>query len=160
MWQEFIDVMSKLLETYKAMLRVSKDKRKVLVQVDMAALEDLLTKEQSLIATVGKLEKEREIVLKKIVIAEHIIEPTAKMADLFSLCSNKEAATLKNIHEELNAIVAQVTENSATNELLISGALSAVNYNLNRLSDTSVGPTYADKGQENILKTKKYDFQA
>ena len=99
MWQEFIDVMSKLLETYKAMLRVSKDKRKVLVQVDMTALEDLLTKEQSLIATVGKLEKEREIVLKKIVVAEHIIEPTAKMADLFYLCSKKEAAVLKNIHE-------------------------------------------------------------
>jgi flagellar biosynthesis/type III secretory pathway chaperone len=160
MWQEFINVMSKLLEIYKVMLRISSEKRKVLVQVDMTALEDLLTKEQSLIAKVGKLEKEREIILQKIAAAEHIIEPMAKMADLFSLCNNKEAAVLKNIHEELNTIVAQVTENSATNELLISGALSAVNYNLNRLSDASVGPTYADKGQENILKTKKYDFQA
>lgn len=160
MWQEFIDVMSKLLETYKAMLRVSKDKRKVLVQVDMTALEDLLTKEQSLIAAVGKLEKEREIVLQKIAAAEHIIEPMAKMTDLFSLCSDKEAAVLKNIHEELNTIVAQVTENSATNELLISGALSAVNYNLNRLSDASVGSTYAAEGTETVLKTKKFDFKA
>lgn len=160
MWQEFIDVMSKLLTTYKAMLRVSKDKRKVLVQADITALEDLLTKEQSLVVTVGKLEKEREIVLQKIVTAEHIIEPTAKMADLFSLCSNKEAAVLKNIHEELNTIVAQVTENSATNELLISGALSAVNYNLNRLSDASVGNTYAAEGKETVLKTKKFDFRA
>ncbi len=160
MWDEFIDVMSKLLETYKTMLHVSKEKRKVLVRVDMTALEELLTKEQSLIAAVGKLEKKREIVLQKIVATEHITEPTAKMVDLFSLCSNTDAAILKTIHEELNTIVAQVTENSAANELLISGALSAVNYNLNRLSDASVGNTYAAEGKETVLKTKKFDFRA
>lgn len=160
MWQELIQILDKLQQQYEKLLVLSKKKRGILIQVDWKALEAVLQQENSMVAEISASEEERKVVLKKLAQTNDIVRPDAKMTDIYVCCPPAEAARLKECHTRLSQVVQAVTEAGDANKMLISGALAAVNYQLNVLGTTTVQPAYGATGCDQVFKIKKFDFKA
>lgn len=160
MWKELISVLTKILDVYKQLLILSKEKRMVIVSVKMTELEKIVSQEQIMVATIGKLEQQREAVLTSLLVSENISTPNKELLDLVMFCDKDMGKKIKEIHRQFKETLAELETNNKMNNHLITQALSVVNYNLNVLSQTSVGPTYASKGQEQVSKIKRFDYEA
>lgn len=160
MWKELISVLTKLLDVYIQLLVLSKEKRMVIASVKMTELEKIVQQEQIMIATIGKLEQQRESVLTSLLVSENISTPNKELLDLVMFCDQSTGNKIKKIYSQFKATLAELDSNNKLNNHLITQALSVVNYNLNVLSQTSVGSTYAAKGQEQLSNAKRFDYKA
>ncbi|MBR1553667.1 MAG: flagellar biosynthesis protein FlgN, partial [Schwartzia sp.] len=75
-------------------------------------------------------------------------------------CPEELRMALRKVHARLNKTVRDAQEAGDANEFLIRQALGAVEYHLNRLSNSSIDPTYGQTGKESVTREKKFDFQA
>ena len=160
MWQELIEVLDKLIQNYAQILDLNKKKRAILIQVDFKALDEVLQQENKLVAQVAVNEAAREIVLKKLSVQHPAIKADTKMQEISQYCPQEKKEELQKCHDQLGQLVQDSSEASDANRLLISAALSAVNYQLNILGDTKVTQLYGANGTEQISKNKKFDFEA
>lgn len=160
MWKELISVLKKLLDLYIQLLVLSKEKRMVIASVKMTELEKIVRQEQIMIATIGKLEQQRESVLTSLLVSENISTPNKELSDLVMFCDQATGNKIKEIHSQFKATLAELDSNNKLNNHLITQALSVVNYNLNVLSQTCSAPTYAAKGQEQFSNAKRFDYKA
>ena len=160
MWQELIEVLDKLIQNYAQVLDLNKKKRVILMQVDFKALDAVLQQENKLAAQVAANEAARKIVLQKLSSQYPEIKADTKMLEISQYCPGEKKEELQACHDRLGQLVQASAEASDANRLLISAALSAVNYQLNVLGDTKVTPLYGANGTEQISKNKKFDFEA
>ena len=99
--------------------------------------------------------------MRKLAAAEPEIQPDTKMAEVFGRApSFAMADRLRKLHESLSKLIAEVQEAGDNNQVLINGALNAVNYRLNQLGGSAVEPVYGGKGQEMVSHSKNFDFKA
>jgi|GEM_PF-2062768 FlgN protein. len=160
MWQELIQVLDKLIQNYAQLLDLNKKKRAILIQVDFKALDAILQQENKLIAQVAANEAIRKTVLQKLSEGQPEIKADTKMQEISFYCPQGKEEELQQCHAKLSALVRHAAEASDANRLLVSAALSAVNYQLNVLGNTKVTPLYGANGTEQISKNKKFDFEA
>lgn len=160
MWKDLISVLTKILDVYKQLLILSKEKRMVIVSVKMTELEKIVRQEQIMVATIGKLEQQREAVLTSLLVSENISTPNKELLDLVMFCDKDMGNKIAEIHRQFKETLAELESNNKMNNHLITQALSVVNYNLNVLSEASVETTYAAKGQEQVSKIKRFDYKA
>ena len=161
MWQELIDVLEEIQQGYQSRLELSRKKRAVLVAVDMKGLEQVVDLEEKVLSRIHKAEQHRQDVLRKLAAAEPEIQPDTKMAEVFGRApSFAMADRLRKLHESLSKLIAEVQEAGDNNQVLINGALNAVNYRLNQLGGSAVEPVYGGKGQEMVSHSKNFDFKA
>jgi len=160
MWKELISVLTKILDVYKQLLVLSKEKRMIIVTVKMKELEKIVRQEQIMIATIGKLEQQRESVLTSLLVSENISTPNKELLDLVMFCDQSMGQKIADIHRQFKETLAELETNNKMNNHLITQALSVVNYNLNVLSEAAVGPTYAAQGREQVSKVKRFDYKA
>ena len=88
------------------------------------------------------------------------IHAATTMAEVEAECPQEFRALLKEIHGRLSKRVNDAQEASEANEFLIRHALGAVEYHLNRLSNSAIDPTYGETGKESVTREKKFDFKA
>lgn len=160
MWKELISVLTKILDVYKELLILSKEKRMIIASVKMTELEKIVRQEQIMIATIGKLEKQRESVLTSLLVSENISTPNKELLDLVMFCDKSMGQKITDIHRQFKETLSELETNNKMNNHLITQALSVVNYNLNVLSEASVDSTYAAHGQEQVSKVKRFDYKA
>ena len=161
MWQELIEILQKITGYYQQLLDLSRQKRVILVTVKLEELDGIVQQEQKLADLVQKAEKQRQQILQQLAAERKEIQPNTRMQDLEGYCPTEEIASrLLRVHVALDDIITKVKEAGENNKILISGALSAVNYRLNQLGNTAVDPSYGAKGQEVVSRQKKFDFRA
>ena len=161
MWQELIDVLEEIQQGYQSMLELSRKKRAVLVVVDMKGLEAVLKEEADILGCIRQAEQRRQGILKQLAAAQPRIQADTKMTDVFALAPSVAIAeSLRGIHQSLSQLIAAVQEAGMNNQVLINGALNAVNYRLNQLGGSAVDPVYGGKGQEVVSHSKNFDFKA
>mgnify|MGYP003591686144 CR=1 FL=1 len=160
MWQELSAVLKEIAEAYTELLDLSQKKRTVLVMVDLAKLDALLKDEEKVVAHIQEAESRRRAIVMKLSQSQSGIRPDSRMTDLYEYAPASLRPSLQQLHKELDTVIAQVKEAGDNNKVLISGALSAVNYQLNRLGKSVVEPAYGTRGQEVVSREKNFDFQA
>ena len=160
MWQNLIQALKDLSDAYAALLTISGKKRVALVSVDLKGLEPIIEEEKQQLERIRVAEKRRQDAL--LALSKEILSPHAAvtMADVEAACPKELRASLHEIHGRLNKQVNDAQEASDANEFLIRHALGAVEYHLNRLSNSSIDPTYGQTGKESVTREKKFDFQA
>lgn len=160
MWQNLIQALKELSDAYAALLDIESKKSGVLVAVNMKGLEALLGEEEQQLERIRVAEKRRQDAL--LALSEEIPSSHAAttMADVEKACPKELRASLHALHKTLGERVEKAREAGGTNEFLIRQALGAVEYHLNRLSNSSIDPTYGQRGTESVTREKKFDFQA
>lgn len=159
MWEEFIGVMSKLLDLYKRLLQLTKEKRLVIVAVKLKELEALVNKERLLVDAVGKCEQERMVLLTKLTEINQM-KKADKMLDLLKYCDKKTGQRIVEIHTELTETLRVLTKEGKLNNDLVRQALGVVNYKLNIVSGAAVDTTYGASGSERVNTRSNLNFNA
>lgn len=160
MWQQLVEVMKNLNMVYEQLILLGKKKRSVLVAVNFAELEQILEKENRMAVLVEKYEQQRQNILYELSLAHKEIQKDSRMEDLYPLCPLAVATLLRSEHQQLEKKVKTVIEVRDANKFLVTSALSAVEYHLNRLGNTTVQPSYGAGGNEQLSRPKNFDFEA
>lgn len=160
MWQEFTQALEDLSDAYTALLDIGSRKRAVLVAVDLKGLEPLVEEEEQQLERIRAAENRRRDALLALSKEFPSARSAATMAEVESACPTEFRPALRAAHRRLTKQVNAAQEAGAFNEFLIRQALGAVEYHLNRLSNSSIDPTYGQTGQESVTREKKFDFQA
>lgn len=160
MWQEFAGTLNELNKTYQELIALGKKKRDVLVTLDMKGLERLLTSEEKLTARVQTLEEKRQKALIHLAVKNHSINRESKIDDLLPHAPAQLQPVLRQLNAALTQNVAAAKELSDGNQLLITSAMQAVSYHLNRLGGATVEPTYGQAGGEVVTHERRFEFDA
>lgn len=158
-WEALVTVLGKILSIYQAILTLSQEKKKILVAANAQGLEKITKQEEILILQVGKLEEIRRKLVGELINAHGITEEGRSLLQLQKIATPAVVLQLENFSKKMNEIIAEIGTLNKLNTELINQALGFINYNINILSQTVVGPTYAPKGQANE-QTKRTVFDA
>ena len=159
-WGHLLDVLKGILEIYQAILVLSQQKKQILVAAKPQELEKITKQEESLILQVGKLEGVRRKIVSEIMASHGITDEANSIIELQKIASSDVVEKLEDFQKEFGNIMAEMVPLNELNTELIKQALNFVNYNMNILSQTAVGPTYAPQGQSNEQGAKRRVFDA
>ena len=129
MWERLIGVLAKMLELYQALLVISKQEELLIVQI-------------------GKIETARENAIQEFIDANKIVEDHLTVSRLAQLAEEPFGVQLSELLEKLQQVTAELVRMNQINTKLIEQSLSYINFNINLLTQNTVGPTYAAKGQQ------------
>lgn len=160
MWQELLEILTKLAKDYEVLEGLAQQKHTALVGVDMKTLDKLLKREAEIAGSIRKSEKQRQELLTRISKAVPAISPDMKAADLYKLAPQQYAARLQLVHASLSEIVEKVKAQTEINNILAMGALGAVNEKLNRVGGATVDPTYGRGGAEHVSHRRNFEYDA
>ena len=161
MWTKLIDVLGKICIVYDNLAKLGERKRDALVTIDMEGLAKILDEEQLAAAKIQKLEKERGSILTELAKNNPAINDSTKAEDFYKNApSSAIEKRLITLHKTLSKNVDRAVKIRDNNQILAQGALDAVKFHLNRISDASVEPTYSNKGGGIVTHHKNFDFKA
>ena len=161
MWEKLVALLSELLELYQAILKLTEQKKDILVAGQAPNLEAITRQEELLILQVGKLEGKREKLLSEIAAAHGLTNQGLTLSKIRELANASIAEKLATIETDFEQVTQKLVPLNQLNTQLIQQALNFVNYNINILAQTQIGPTYAPRGESSqpspsraILDTK------
>lgn len=158
-WQALLVVLNKILSVYQAILTLSQQKKEVLVAAKTQELEKITKQEEILVLQISKLEELRGRLIKEIMVTHGVTAERVSLEQLRQIATPDVIEQLDVFKKEIGLIMAAIVPLNKLNSELIKQALGFINYNINILSQTEVGPTYAAKGQANE-QTKRRVFDA
>lgn len=160
MWQNLIETLDKLGESYDKLATLGEKKRTALVGIDMKTLSNLLDEEQLVTAKIQKLEQKRVELLRNLSKADKTLTESTRAKDFYRTAPTLAAEKLLQLHERLSKNVERALTLRNNNQVLAQCALDAVQGRLNKLSGATVEPTYSGKGAGIVTHQKNFDFKA
>lgn len=161
MWQDLIDVLTKLCSAYDGLIKIGEKKRAALVTIDMDGLSRILDEEQIAAARIQALEKRRGSILNELSHSGKVKVKFGRAEEFYhSAPTPAIEKKLNALHQLLTVNVEQALELRDNNQILAQSALNAVNFHLNRMTNAAVDPTYGNNGANSITHQKKLDFKA
>ncbi|HWR06976.1 flagellar protein FlgN [Sporomusa sp.] len=148
MWDKLIILLNQTLELYQALLQLSRKKRDILVEAKPQELDLLTNQEEVLIIEAGKLETKRLTLTREIATAVgSATSGVVAWSAMIDWADSDTADKLKKLSEEFEQVTGELAKINEINTKLIEQSLDFIKYNINILSQSVVGPTYAPKGQ-------------
>lgn len=139
-------------ECYAGLLTLAQYKTDSIVNREMELLEEVLKREQEFIGRSGRLEKQREEILKDIanVLNINFQELTISKLILKLEKTPQEQEKLKELRADMLAIIEEIKEQNQTNEALLNQSLEFIDFTLHALQSmkTQPSPGYEDKGHD------------
>lgn len=150
MWKRLVTILADLLKLYQKLLELSEKKQKTLVAVQAAELDAITRQEEQIVIEIGKMEALRKSIIREIDVAENqgIQNMTLSQICELPIPDTEIGNLLKDINKEFNEVTKKLQAANERNTRLIEQALSFINFNVNLLTQTTVGPTYAPQGQQ------------
>lgn len=159
-WEELLTVLHKMLTIYQAILLLSQQKKQILLTAKPKELEKVTQQEEILILQVGKLEALRGNIVNVIMADHGIKDGQVSLDELKKIAQPAVVVELETFSLEFGKVMAEIATLNKLNTELLNQALGFINYNINLLSQTVVGPTYAPKGQEDRPSIQRKIFDA
>ncbi|MDT8903895.1 flagellar protein FlgN [Anaeroselena agilis] len=146
-WDKLINLLEEMVSLYEAILELSRQKRDILIAVKPQDLEAVTKQEELLILQVGKLEAARGKLVQQLAAAGGVTAQDITLAKMKELAGPEAGVRLDKIAAEFERIMAELAPVNKLNAELIQQALGFINYNINLLTQSSAGPTYAPQGK-------------
>lgn len=159
-WEQLTMVFAKMLAIYQELLALSKQKCDILVQSNVKELELLMEKEETLFFEVTKLDRTSKEISKELALPYGVTEEEAVLSKVLQLAEQEGVCELKNVRQELREVLLDIKEVNALNQKLVEQGLTIVNYSLNVLAQSSVGPTYHPNESKSFAPPQKALFDS
>ncbi len=163
--QTIIEILEKLEKMHKSLLELALKKTEVVKKGDMVELDQILKNEQSHVAAIETLEKQRQLL-----VTDYLKSKGIDFSDIPTVADVIEAANTENEREQLeqvrNRLVQVVGELKSQNELnqkLVYQSLQFVNMTLDMVRPRPEQINYSGKevkGQNVVQKKSFFDSQA
>lgn len=162
--EDFIDILEKENQEYEHLTELSTEKRQIIIDGDVPALEEMTGREQEITSNLKNLENKREQVIKDmaIVLSKDPKELTITNMIAFLNKQPEEQQKLQSIRENLRETLAKMADINTQNEILLNQAMEMVEFDLTLFKSVRQAPTTAnyDKRANNtgdILGSRGFD---
>jgi flagellar biosynthesis/type III secretory pathway chaperone len=159
-WERLTSVYAKMLTSYQEILNLSNQKCEILVQSNVKELEKIMKQEETLLFQVTKLDRIRKSIIKELAVIYGLTDKEATLSSVSQLADQEMLSNFKNIEQELRNVILKITEVNAVNTKLVEQGLLIVNYSLNLLAQSSVGPTYHPNEKASFASPNKALFDS
>lgn len=155
--ESLIEILDKEKNIYESILKLSMDKKDVIVAGKVSELEGMTRLEQSVILKLGKLEEEREELTAKLA-AELKIKPSeVTLSGLAKMVPDAQGARLRNCQDSLLKTVNDIRSNNTLNSKLIRNSLDYIDFSVNILTNAgAAGNNYSNSGHSNDPKKRNF----
>lgn len=162
--EDFMDILEKENGEYERLTELSTQKRQIIIDGNVPALEDITNKEQDITSNIKNLEKRRIEVVNDmaIVLSKDPRDLTVTNMIAFLNKQPKEQQKLKEIKEKLRSTLEKMADINQQNEVLLKQALEMVEFDLTLFKSMRQAPTTAnyDRRANNtgeVLGTRGFD---
>jgi flagellar biosynthesis/type III secretory pathway chaperone len=146
-WDNLITLLSEMVNVYKSILEISRQKNKSLIAAKTQEIEKLTREEEMLILHAGKLEGARIKLMQELAARYGVAGETLTLARLREIAEPDTAKKLETIAGEFDTTLQELAPINSLNTELIQQALRYINFNINILTKSSASNTYAPQGQ-------------
>ena len=162
--EDFMDILEKENGEYERLTELSIQKRQIIIDGDVPALEDMTGREQEITSNLKNLENKREQVVKDmaIVLSKDPEELTITNMIAFLNKQPEEQQKLQSIRERLKSTLTKMADINTQNEILLTQAMEMVEFDLTLFKSMRQAPTTAnyDKRANNtgeVLGSRGFD---
>lgn len=159
-----MDVLEKENVEYEQLTELSLEKRQIIIDGDIPALEEITGREQEITSNLKNLENKREQVVKDmaIVLSKEPEELTITNMIAFLNKQPEEQQKLQDIRKRLRETLTKMADINAQNEVLLTQAMEMVEFDLTLFKSMRQAPTTAnyDKRANNtgdVLGSRGFD---
>ena len=163
--QPIVSILEKLEKMHKSLLELGLKKTELVKKGDMEGLDEIIKNEQSHIAAIEVLEKQRLQMVTDYLRANGIAPAeTPTVAHVIEAAQNEEERSqLDGVSKELIAVIADIRKQNELNQQLVFQSLKFVNMTLDMLRPQPDQINYSgNQGaeQNNTVKKSLFDSQA
>ncbi|GMB01686.1 flagellar protein FlgN [Pelosinus sp. IPA-1] len=141
-WEKLVSVLLEILNIYKELLGLGYQKREALVERDLKRIEEVTKQEENLIFQLAKLNGIREAVIQEISILHGLVDKKPTLSQISQLADSEILYKLKNIEQEYNKMILEMTQLNEVNKKIVQQAMLIVNCTLSLISQSKADPTY------------------
>lgn len=144
--EEFMDVLERENGEYERLTELSREKRQIIIDGNIPALEEITNREQEITSILKNLEKKREEVVNdmSIVLSKKPEELTVTNMIAFLNKQPKEQQQLRELKEKLHATLEQMAEINNQNEALLQQAIEMAEFDLTLFKSIRQAPVTAN----------------
>ena len=144
--EDFMDVLEKENGEYERLTELSREKRQIIIDGNIPALEEITSREQEITSVLKNLEKKREEVVNdmSIVLSKKPEELTLTNMIAFLNKQPKEQQQLQELKEKLHATLEQMAEINNQNEVLLQHAIEMAEFDLTLFKSMRQAPVTAN----------------
>lgn len=158
--EQLIQALNKEYEIYERVLEIAEKKKRIIIEGKIKDLDDITSKEQTMIISIGKLENIRTAILKNIAY-ELSLDKAENISKLIQHLDEENKERVLAIKDKFNDILETIKDKNELNNKLIKQSLEYIEFNKNLLTSLeNQGSTYGSGAQEKDVNTKKNLFDA
>ena len=144
--EDFMDVLEKENGEYERLTELSREKRQIIIDGNIPALEEITNREQEITSILKNLEKKREEVVNdmSIVLSKKPEDLTVTNMIAFLNKQPKEQQQLRELKEKLHDTLGKMADINTQNETLLKHALEMAEFDLTLFKSMRQAPTTAN----------------
>ena len=144
--EEFMDVLERENGEYERLTELSREKRQIIIDGNIPALEEITNREQEITSILKNLEKKREEVVKdmSIVLSKKPEDLTVTNMIAFLNKQPKEQQKLMELKEKLHNTLAEMADINGQNEVLLKHAMEMAEFDLTLFKSMRQAPVTAN----------------
>ena len=159
-WEKLTSVFEKMLILYQEILGLCYQKREILVQGNVKELEKIMKQEETLLFQVTKLDRISKSMIKDLSVMYGLTDKGVTLSKISQVADQDMVCNFKNIEQEHHNVILKIVEVNEVNKKLVEQGLLIVNYSLNLLAQSSVGPTYHPNEKASFVPPNKSLFDS
>lgn len=144
--ENLISVLETEASEYEILVGLSTKKTPVIIQGDLAALEQITDEEQIVVGRIQHLERQREEVIGDIANVINKDVEQLKLANLIEMLKDRpeESEKLASVHDKLKDVLHRMERINEQNRELIKNAMEMVEFDLNVIQSLKAAPETAN----------------
>lgn len=143
---DLIDVLTGENEEYGKLAVLSKEKKQVIINADVPALEKIVDKEQDVASTIQNLDNRRRKVMHDMAVVLNKPEDDFTLTTIIDMLGSqpKERERLQNVKDQLKTTLEEVRKINEQNQILLKQALDMVEFDLTLFRSMRSAPETAN----------------
>lgn len=163
--QQIVEILDKLEKVHKSLLELALKKTEVVKKGDMVELDQILKNEQSHVAAIETLEKQRQLMVTDYLKSKGIdLSGVPTVANVIEAANSEtEREQLQQVRDRILQVVTELKAQNDLNQKLVYQSLQFVNMSLESIRPSQSQINYSGKearGQNVTAKKSFFDSQA
>jgi flagellar biosynthesis/type III secretory pathway chaperone len=153
--KEILETLDRETRVYSSILKMSKDKTRLIVEGRVSELENIVKLEQTFLMQLGRLDNERSSLIEKLAGEFGISSSELTISALQGKIDAAQADELHKCQTNMTGIIDELKGTNELNSRLIKNSLEFIDFSINLLTGTdNVGNIYGSAGVSNTSKKR------
>lgn len=143
---DLIDIIDKEKDEYLTLLQLSKEKKEVLVSVNIKKLDDIIGQEQKILYNIAELENIKYKYIEIICKDKNLKKEDINISKITELSDNETKKRLKSLTDEFKKIIDEINFHNNLNTKLIESHLDYIDVSFSLLLNKDNNTSYNNDG--------------